>query len=200
MNTDNFIGLESKLDTLRTELMYIISNTRDTKDINEKIFKLSTKYKEPEILELIMFVNSSITIDVKQIKESLVRAIDSIIALKKEQLKFMLAIDHRVKHLEHEFETNWKGFCAKDFELKEDDTQHLYIQSINEQSVNKEPLDEVNILGMDITIGKLKILGYIWISLIITIAFIFFMFTYNKEAAQTTLGMVGTTHKAITGQ
>lgn len=55
--------IESKLDSLRTDLMYIVAASRDTQELNEKIIQLSQKYKEPEILELIMYVNSSITID-----------------------------------------------------------------------------------------------------------------------------------------
>ena len=169
MNNNSIDYLESieiKLDSLRTELMFIVAASRDSKELNEKIIQLSQKYKEPEILELIMYVNSSITIDLKQLKESLVKAVDTMITLKKEHIKQIKNIERRLTNIE---------------------------QKLHTTSDKKPDTDAVKFMGIDVNSTKLKLLGILWGGLLFTITFIYVLVLINKEAATTTANIVKTT-------
>jgi protein-tyrosine-phosphatase len=174
--------IESKLDSLRTDLMYIVAASRDTQELNEKIIQLSQKYKEPEILELIMYVNSSITIDLKQLKESLVKAVDTVITLKKEHIRQIKTIESRLRFLEVEYETYWKGNYPTGTKCE--------IHDEKKQNKPSTPNDELSILGFSLNSAKLKILGVIWAFTMASIVILYTMVAVNKEAVYDTVDIV----------
>lgn len=107
MNELSIDAIEEKLDSLRGELLHIISISRDSKELNEKLLSVSQKnINSPEILELIMYLNSSVNLDMKSMKESLIKAIDTIVIIKKNYLKKIKNLENRVSILEKEQETN----------------------------------------------------------------------------------------------
>lgn len=192
MPTEMYLeNIENKLDSLRTELMYIVSASRDSKELNEKIFQLSQKYKEPEILELIMYVNSSISIDLKQMKESLVKAVDTIVTIKKEHIRQIKTIDSRLKFLEKEYEDHWKGHYPTgamcDIHTPE---KIVEVKEVKEEVKETESNDALNILGMSLTTAKLKILGFIWVGVLLTFTFVYTLVAVNKQAAFDTVNIV----------
>ena len=186
--SEYFENIENKLDSLRTDLMYIVSASRDSTELNDKIFQLSQKYREPEILELIMFVNSSMSIDLKQLKESLVKAVDTVITIKKEHIRQIKTIDLRLKFLESEYNEHWKGNYPNGTKC---DLKHV------EDKKNPISADTLNILGMDINSAKLKILGFIWAGLLFTFGFAYLLVASNKQAAIDTINIVKQSKEVI---
>jgi hypothetical protein len=93
--------ISEQLDTLRGELMMVISSSRDQRELTEKIFSLSKRYQDmPELMEFILYLNSILSTDIKAVKESLIKAIDSIIIIKKGYLKHLQDFDNRLSELE----------------------------------------------------------------------------------------------------
>jgi hypothetical protein len=81
--------------------MMVISSSRDQRELTEKIFSLSKRYQDmPELMEFILYLNSILSTDIKAVKESLIKAIDSIIIIKKGYLKHLQDFDNRLSELE----------------------------------------------------------------------------------------------------
>jgi hypothetical protein len=100
-SSHDFEVMETRLEELRAELLSIISDARDQQELTDKIFQVSRRYNESsEILELIIYLNSVTAIDIKSLKEGLVRVINSIILIKKSYLRKLISIDIRVQKLE----------------------------------------------------------------------------------------------------
>lgn len=100
-SSHDFEAMETRLEELRAELLFIISDARDQQELTDKIFQVSRKYNESsEILELIMYLNSVTAIDIKSLKEGLAKIINSIILVKKSYLRKLISIDIRVQKLE----------------------------------------------------------------------------------------------------
>jgi hypothetical protein len=102
--------ISEQLDTLRGELMMVISSSRDQRELTEKIFSLSKRYQDmPELMEFILYLNSILSTDIKAVKESLIKAIDSIIIIKKGYIKQLQDFDNRLSELEKNPPSNNKN-------------------------------------------------------------------------------------------
>ena len=165
--------IDHKLDELRTELMLIISSSRDQKEISEKIYEVMSKYPQmQDIPNLIASLNSIISTDLKNVKDTLIKAIDTLIAIKKLSLK-------QQRNMETHLHT-----LQKDFELLKKD-----FNSFTETSGEHSNLETgiINILG-----SKIPLVHLVW-AIISIFAVIFVSFAINPNAAKQTTEAIGVT-------
>jgi hypothetical protein len=174
-------SLLDSLDNLKTELMLVITQSRSEREISEKILSISMKYRDiPEVFELIMFLNGILSLDIKSMKESIIKSIDTLITIKKASIKRMIDLDHRVAKIE---ETIHKLGEQYENHIKEDDNDD-YEKEDKEENV-------IEIFGAKINILK--------IAVIVLSAFIvlFIAYSINEKAATKAVSTISTTTEKV---
>jgi hypothetical protein len=174
-------SLLDSLDNLKTELMLVITQSRSEREISEKILSISMKYRDiPEVFELIMFLNGILSLDIKSMKESIIKSIDTLITIKKASIKRMIDLDHRVMKIEETIQ-----------ELNEQYENH--IKEDDDDDDEKEDSEEnvIKIFGAKINILK--------IAVIVLSAFIvlFIAYSINEKAATKAVSTISTTTEKV---
>jgi hypothetical protein len=139
------------------------------------------KYRDiPEVFELIMFLNGILSLDIKSMKESIIKSIDTLITIKKASIKRMIDLDHRVMKIEETIQ-----------ELNEQYENH--IKEDDDDDDEKEDSEEnvIKIFGAKINILK--------IAVIVLSAFIvlFIAYSINEKAATKAVSTISTTTEKV---
>jgi hypothetical protein len=174
-------SLLDSLDNLKTELMLVITQSRSEREISEKILNISMKYRDiPEVFELIMFLNGILSLDIKSMKESIIKSIDTLIMIKKASIKRMIDLDHRVAKIEETIE-----------ELNEQYENHIKEDDNDDDEKEYKEENVIEIFGAKINILK--------IAVIILSAFIvlFIAYSINEKAATKAVSAISTTTEKV---
>lgn len=175
--------IEQKLDELRTELMIIISSSRDQKEISDKIFEVMAKYPAmQEIPNLIASLNNIISTDLKNLKDTLIKTMDTLISIKKMAIKQQKVLEIALHDLQEDFQQ-----FGKDFESLK---KNLGITDEFQVS-NKDKQSSENLNGVVQIFGQKIPLFHLVISVILIVSMIFGMFVLNPTAAKQTTETLG---------
>jgi hypothetical protein len=175
-------SLLDSLDNLKTELMLVITQSRSEREISEKILNISMKYRDiPEVFELIMFLNGILSLDIKSMKESIIKSIDTLIMIKKASIKRMIDLDHRVLKIEETIQDLNEQY---ENHIKEDEDDEKDEKEDSEENV-------IKIFGAKINILK--------VAVIVLSAFIilFIAYSINEKAASKAVSAISTTTEKV---